>query len=163
MAVAFIGLGSNLGDRKGTLLSALDELRALGSQMTVSSMYETDPVGFTDQPAFVNAVVRLDTRLAAVELLYALHSIENAHMRVRTFRNAPRTLDLDLLLYDDIAIETPVLTVPHPRMHERAFVLVPLAEIAAGIRHPLLNRTASEMLGDIGPVEGVVKLPSSTA
>jgi len=162
VAIAFIGLGSNLGDRSDTLQSALASLRTLGDRLTVSSLYETDPVGFTDQPSFVNAAARLDTQLAPDELLTGLLRIEREHLRVRTFHNAPRTLDLDLLLYDDAVIELPGLSVPHPRMHQRAFVLVPLAEIARGAMHPVLNKTATEMLEDIGPVRGVVKLPQET-
>ena len=157
MASAFIGIGSNLGDREATVRSAIDALRSLDDRLTISSIYETDPVGFTDQPNFLNAVARLETDLTAREVLVELQRIEAAHLRVRGLRNAPRTLDLDLLLYDDAVIEAPDLSVPHPRMHERAFVLVPLAEFAPWARHPVLNKSAAEMLADLGLVEGIVK------
>jgi 2-amino-4-hydroxy-6-hydroxymethyldihydropteridine diphosphokinase len=157
MALAFIGIGSNLGDRDATVRSALAALRAIDDQLVTSSLYETDPVGYTDQPPFLNAVALLETDLGALDLLGELKRIEAAHQRVRHFRNAPRTLDLDLLLYNNAVIETSGLSLPHPRMHERAFVLVPLAEIAPNAWHPILNRTAAEMLTDLGAVEGIVK------
>lgn len=129
---AFVALGANLGDAAATVRAAMDAIDRLPGTRVVarSSLYRTAPVGHVDQPAFVNAVVAVDTTLAPEPLLDALLAIETEHGRVRSFANAPRTLDLDLLLFDDATITTPRLVVPHPRMHERAFVLVPLAEIA---------------------------------
>ena len=122
-ATAYIGLGANLGDRAATLREAARRLGALGRITAVSSLYETEPVGFRDQPPFLNAVIALETGLTPAALFQGLLTIERELGRIRTFRNAPRTLDLDVLLLDDLVMETPELTLPHPRLHERAFVL----------------------------------------
>jgi 2-amino-4-hydroxy-6-hydroxymethyldihydropteridine diphosphokinase len=141
---AYVGLGANLGEPRRqlteaiTALSGLPETRLAGH----SSFYRTAPVGFKDQPEFLNAVAALDTRLAPGALLQGLLGIERRHHRERSFPNAPRTLDLDLLLFGDERIAQPGLTVPHPRMHERAFVLAPLAEIAPGLDVPGRGRVA---------------------
>ncbi|WP_338798321.1 2-amino-4-hydroxy-6-hydroxymethyldihydropteridine diphosphokinase [Acidovorax sp. DW039] len=129
--VAYIGLGANLGDAPAALRAALQALAALpGTRLQqCSALYRSAPVDATG-PDFYNAVAALHTSLPPHELLAALQSIEAAAGRERPYRNAPRTLDLDILLFDGFAIDTPTLTVPHPRMHERAFVLLPLAEIA---------------------------------
>jgi 2-amino-4-hydroxy-6-hydroxymethyldihydropteridine diphosphokinase len=133
-------LGSNLGDRRQTVLDALDALRAEDGVevIGVSSLIETDPVGFVDQPRFVNGVAALDTTLTARELLALLLDVEQRFGRTREAVPAqgPRTLDLDLLLYGDTELDEPGLQVPHPRLHERAFVLEPLAELAPGLRIP---------------------------
>jgi 2-amino-4-hydroxy-6-hydroxymethyldihydropteridine diphosphokinase len=132
MTVAYVGLGANLGDPRLQIQTALEELKALpGVRVSAaSSLYRSAPLGYLDQPDFINAVAKLDTDLAPEALLENLQAIEKRHGRERAFPNAPRSLDLDLLLYGDGIIATPRLTVPHPRMHERAFVLKPLAEIA---------------------------------
>jgi 2-amino-4-hydroxy-6-hydroxymethyldihydropteridine diphosphokinase len=129
---AFVALGSNLAAPREQVLSAMDEIDALpGTRVTRrSSLYRTAPVGNPDQPDYINAVVQIETELSPEELLDALLAIEQRHGRVRGELNAPRTLDLDLLLYEDRTIDSPPLRVPHPRMHERAFVLQPLAQIA---------------------------------
>ncbi|HEX4987005.1 MAG TPA: 2-amino-4-hydroxy-6-hydroxymethyldihydropteridine diphosphokinase [Burkholderiales bacterium] len=129
---AFVALGANLDDPVRQVRQAIAELGAIeGTRvLAVSSLYRTAPVGYADQPDFINAVASLGTTLPPRALLDALQAIEDRHGRRRTAPNAPRTLDLDLLTYDDAAIDDEGLTVPHPRMHERAFVLVPLAEIA---------------------------------
>ncbi len=125
---AYVGLGSNLGMREEFLKSAIACLRAMGS-IRPSSVYETEPVGYTQQPPFLNMVVELQTVLPPLGLLKQLLAIEHEHGRTRDIRFGPRTLDLDLLLYDDEYICLRILQVPHPRMWERAFVLVPLAEL----------------------------------
>lgn len=131
---AYIGLGANLGDSAATLHAALRELAATpGIQECLASpFYRSAPVDATG-PDFVNAVARLRTTLAPLDLLDVLQAIEREHGRERPYRNAPRTLDLDLLLYDDLRLDTPRLTLPHPRMHERAFVLLPLRDLAPGM------------------------------
>lgn len=129
-ALAWIGLGANLGDARETIehaLKALRDTRGIES-LIVAPLYGSDPVD-AQGPTFVNTVAQIHTTLAPLPLLDALQSIEQAHGRQRPFRNAPRTLDLDLLLYEGVAMETPRLTLPHPRMHERAFVLRPLSDL----------------------------------
>ena len=140
MARAFVGLGSNLGEREVTLRAAVKRLRALPETevLNVSSFRDTEPVGYTDQPRFLNAAVELETALTARALLGALLDLERAFGRDRSAGPAmgPRTLDLDLLLYGDETIDEPLLTVPHPRLHERRFVLEPLAELDPGLEIP---------------------------
>ena len=148
---AYIGLGANLGDPHAALREAVRALAALpdSALQACSSLYRTAPIDATG-PDYLNAVVRLEPRLAPHALLAALQRIEQVHGRQRPYRNAPRTLDLDLLLYGDQVIDTPTLTVPHPRLHERAFVLRPLAEIA-----PLLNVPGRGCVADLlVPVAG---------
>jgi 2-amino-4-hydroxy-6-hydroxymethyldihydropteridine diphosphokinase len=132
VTLAYIGIGSNLEDPQAQVEHAFDELARLPrTRLSArSSLYRSTPVGYAAQPDFINAVAELDTELAARELLAELQSIEARQGRRRSFANAPRTLDLDLLLYGDARIDGPQLVVPHPRMHERAFVLRPLVEIA---------------------------------
>jgi 2-amino-4-hydroxy-6-hydroxymethyldihydropteridine diphosphokinase len=138
MIQAFIALGSNLNDPVAEVTRAFGELGALpGSRLQArSSLYLTEPVGAPGQPDYVNACVALETGLCARTLLESLLAIERSHGRQRQFRNAPRTLDLDLLLYDGLVCHEPGLTLPHPRMHERAFVLLPLLEISPDCEIP---------------------------
>jgi 2-amino-4-hydroxy-6-hydroxymethyldihydropteridine diphosphokinase len=155
MATAYIGLGSNLGDRLATLRTAVRRLEMLGRIAAVSRLYETEPVGYLEQPRFLNAVVALETALAPVALLRALLGIERDLGRTRSFPNAPRALDLDLLLADDVVLDSTELTLPHPRLHERTFVLVPLAEIAPEVVHPMSRQTVRDLLRALPGRDGV--------
>jgi 2-amino-4-hydroxy-6-hydroxymethyldihydropteridine diphosphokinase len=158
VTVAFVGLGANLDDPRRHVEQALRDLDAVPQTRVVraSSLYRSSPVGYADQPDFVNAVVRLETGLPAQRLLAELQGIEVRHGRGRSFPNAPRTLDLDLLLHGDAQINTPSLQVPHPRMHERAFVLIPLLEIAP---HALIpGRGAAQDLIERCPEQGVERI-----
>jgi 2-amino-4-hydroxy-6-hydroxymethyldihydropteridine diphosphokinase len=135
VTAAYVGIGSNLDDPQAHVTRAFAELGALPNTHLRgrSSLYRSAPVGHASQPDFVNAVAELDTQLSPEELLSALRALEERHGRVRSFANAARTLDLDLLLFGSQQINTPSLVVPHPRMHERAFVLQPLLEINPGL------------------------------
>jgi 2-amino-4-hydroxy-6-hydroxymethyldihydropteridine diphosphokinase len=143
---AAIGLGANVGDRAASLRAAIDRIAGLGSVVAVSSMFETAPWGITDQPAFLNAALVLDTELSPRALLDALLAIERdlGRDRAREVRWGPRRIDLDILLYDD-RVEEGDPALPHPRLHERAFVLVPLAEIAPDLVHPRLGLPIGEL------------------
>jgi 2-amino-4-hydroxy-6-hydroxymethyldihydropteridine diphosphokinase len=154
-AIAYVALGANLGDREAAIRRAIGRLDALGKVEAVSPIYETDPVGYLDQPAFLNAVARLRTALSPKDLLTALHRIEAEAGRVRTFQNAPRPLDLDLLLYDDLIHVDPRLTLPHPRLQERAFVLVPLQDLAPDLVVPGSNCSVRALLRELVPTTGV--------
>lgn len=146
---AYIGLGANLNDPAAQVEYALAELDRLPTTHLIarSSLYASAPVGYVDQPDFINAVARIETALAPRALLAALLDIEHRHGRERSFRNAPRTLDLDLLLYGDAHFHEDHLSLPHPRMTERAFVLLPLTEIAPDIVIPGRGRAADWLAG----------------
>ena len=151
-ALAAIALGSNLdsalGGREANLREAVRRVEALGEVRAVSSFYDTEPVGYVDQPRFLNGALLLDTDLSPETLMRELLAVEHAMGRDRTSAvpKGPRVIDLDLLLYEDVVIETDELTLPHPAMHEREFVLRPLAEIAPEMRHPVLRLAVREML-----------------
>ena len=154
MTVAAIALGSNLrsewGDREATLLEAVRRVGGLGRVAAVSGFRDTEPVGYTEQPRFLNGAMLLDTELGAEELMGALLEIEQEMGRVRVVAKGPRTIDLDLLLFGDLVIETEGLTVPHPGLGERRFVLEPLAEIAGEMVDPRTGRTVGEMFAGLG-------------
>jgi len=140
--IAYVGLGSNLGDRRAMIAGAIDRLRP----RRVSPIVETEPWGVTDQPRFLNAVAEIETELPPGALLDRLLDLERDLGRVRTERWGPRTIDLDLLLYGDRQVATPSLTLPHPRLHERRFVLEGLAELCPDLRVPGLDRTVRDLL-----------------
>lgn len=147
MATVYLALGSNVGDREENLREAIRRLGTSGVRVTkTSSVYETEPVDYLDQPWFLNGVLEAQTELPAGELLTALRQIESKMGSKKPFAKGPRLIDLDILLYDDASIHTPELEIPHLRMLLRNFVLVPLAEIAPNLRHPSWSGTAAELL-----------------
>ena len=147
--IVYLALGSNMGNRLSNLKAAVLNLTP---QMTVkqkSSVYETPPWGFTEQDAFLNQVVKVTTYLEPEPLLRHLKRMETALGRVPNFQNGPRVIDIDILFFDNTIINTPPLVVPHPRLHERAFVLVPFAEIEPDFVHPILQRPINKILEDV--------------
>ncbi|MDR3763372.1 MAG: 2-amino-4-hydroxy-6-hydroxymethyldihydropteridine diphosphokinase [Acidobacteriota bacterium] len=165
MEDVFLSLGSNLGDRAATLRAALARLAKLGRVAAASSLYESEPVDYTAQPWFLNAVVQLnidagDDAEAPHRLLTALHAIEHDLGRCRegAIPKGPRPIDIDILLYGARVLRTADLTVPHAAMHERRFVLEPLVEIAPEVRHPALRRTARELLASLAPGQQLRRL-----
>lgn len=157
MTIAYLGLGSNLGDRKQNLAQALELVSQQVAVEQLSSIYETEPVGYKQQPLFLNAVCRISTKLSPEQLLGLAKEIEAKLGRIPSFHNAPRLIDIDILFYGDEVVSSRELTIPHPHLAERAFVLVPLAEIAPGLIHPENGRTIRELLNDLGIVYGVCK------
>jgi 2-amino-4-hydroxy-6-hydroxymethyldihydropteridine diphosphokinase len=142
----YLALGANLGDRLENLRAAIAALAPDVRVVAESRIYETEPWGFAAQPAFLNMAIRAETNLSPVDLLSFLKKLEAGLGRSPTFRNGPRLIDLDILFYDDLVLDTPPLVIPHPRLQERAFVLVPLAEIAPAQIHPLLGLSVAQLL-----------------
>ncbi|HEX6589852.1 MAG TPA: 2-amino-4-hydroxy-6-hydroxymethyldihydropteridine diphosphokinase [Longimicrobiales bacterium] len=155
--IVYLGLGSNQGEREAHLRDAVERLRAVVDVDAVSSVYETEPVGFRDQPDFLNIVVRAHTTLPPDELMQQLIAVERAMGRERTFRNAPRGIDIDLLLHGDLVVDMPELVVPHPRMVERAFTLLPLIELDPSLRHPVTGERLADLAART-PLERATRL-----
>ena len=153
-----LGLGANLGDPAAQLARAVDALRGFLAEVAVSSLYRTAPVGYAEQPDFLNLVARGTTDLPPERLLGRILEVERAMGRERSFRNAPRTIDIDLLAYGGRVIETPALVVPHPGIATRGFVLHPLAEVAPEWVHPGLGKTARELLESAVSLERVERI-----
>ncbi len=145
MSFSFLSLGSNLGNKEENIARALKLLENKTIILQKSSLYKTKPVGYQDQPNFLNCVVKIKTALTPTELLVFLQEIEHRLGRVRTFKDGPRIIDLDILLYDNVIINTPSLLIPHPRLQERLFVLEPLAEIAPGWIHPIFKKKIKDL------------------
>ena len=146
-ARVYLALGSNLGDRHGRLIEAVERLQAHIAIDAISSIYQTEPWGYTDQPCFLNAACAGTTDLSPEDVLTFVKAIEVELGREPTFRYGPRAIDIDILLINQAVIDTERLTVPHLRMHERRFVLAPLCELAPDVRHPVLRKRMSELLG----------------
>lgn len=142
----YLALGSNIGDRAANLQAAIKAVKPEVNATRCSPVYETPPWGYHDQPRFLNQVVEAETDLAPSDLLDHLKRIEKLLGRERTFKNGPRIIDLDIIFYNDLVINTPPLVIPHPHMSERAFVLIPLAAIAPNLKHPIFKVTVAEML-----------------
>jgi 2-amino-4-hydroxy-6-hydroxymethyldihydropteridine diphosphokinase len=161
MTIAFLGLGSNMGNRMRNLSFAVKSLAEQATIEQVSSIYETEPVGYLQQRRFLNAVVCISTTLSPEDLLHYIKTIERSRGRTPGFRNAPRPIDIDILFYSDESFHSEQLTVPHPRLTERAFVLVPLTEIAPDLRLPENGKTARELLDALDTTEGVIRWASA--
>jgi 2-amino-4-hydroxy-6-hydroxymethyldihydropteridine diphosphokinase len=156
--IAYLSLGSNVGERAGQLRNAQARLSAAGRLVAVSSLYETEPVEFSEQPWFLNCVLELETEKTPQELMATILCIEQEMGRRRVRKKGPRTIDIDILLVGDTEIDSPELTVPHAAMHQRRFVLEPLAEIAPEVQHPLLKKTIRELLDALPAGQAVRKI-----
>jgi len=158
--IAYIGIGSNLGNKLYYCEKAISEILEIDRHQLLakSSLFKTEPMGYTSQNWFVNGVIKIETDLEPSELLRTLKTVEARLGRTETFRWGPRTIDLDILFFDDIQIQTEELRIPHPLIQNRRFVLVPLAEIDPNFFHPVLNKTVHQLLSDLQEDQGVEKL-----
>jgi 2-amino-4-hydroxy-6-hydroxymethyldihydropteridine diphosphokinase len=158
----YLSLGSNLGDRAANLRTGLEKLAEFGTVVAVSSFYETEPVELAAQPWFLNCAAKLDTEKMPRQLIAGILSIEKSMGRQRTQKNGPRIIDIDILLFGASTIDISSLTVPHPRLHERRFVLEPLVEIAPEIRHPVFKRTMRQLRDALSPGQTVRRIVETT-
>ena len=158
----YLSLGSNLGDRKANLAEAIERLARLGNVVAASSFYETEPVEVTAQPWFLNCAVKISTEKMPRQLLKGILDLERDMGRRRTQNKGPRNIDIDILLFGSSIVETKGLTIPHPAMHERRFVLEPLAEIAPDVRHPVLKKTIREMRDALPAGQAARKISQSS-
>lgn len=154
----YLGLGSNLGDRQANLAQAVELLGQRLDIEKVSSIYETEPVGYKDQPLFLNAVCRVQTDIGPLQLLSLVKGIEASMGRVPNFSDGPRPIDIDIILYGDMVMLDPELSIPHPRIAQRAFVLIPLLEIAPVLVHPFSGESVEQMVANVDGIDGVKKI-----
>lgn len=145
----YLGLGANLGNRVGNIARSVEFLKTVSMYIKVSSLHETKPQGYGEQPPFINAVCLIRTHMGPFELLSKVHRFQIKHTGKKAFPNGPRVLDIDILMYGRMVLRTPILTIPHPRMHTRNFVLGPLLEIAPNLEHPVLKESVSTLSSDL--------------